>query len=641
MEQNIRRAAVLGSGVMGAAIAAHLANVGIETILLDLAPESEQDPRQRNHLAGSAKEKLVKQKPSPIYSREVLDRIQIGNLQDDLHRISHVDWVVEAVVENLEIKQALLAKVEQQWQPGTIVSSNTSGISIQQMIEGCSAAFQQHFLGTHFFNPPRYMKLLELIPTEHTKPEIIAYMHQFCEEQLGKGVVIAKDTPNFIANRIGTYGMLVTLAEMENKGISVSDVDLLTGPIIGRPKSATFRTLDLVGLDTFIHVAGNVSERVNDPAEQEAFQVPDVLQYLVDEGSIGDKAGKGFYRVKKTQNGKEIEQFDIQLNEYVPKNRTKFASVDKAKNSKSIEEQLNIMCSAEDDGGSFVWSVLKQVLLYSAAKIPEIADDTVAIDDAMKWGFNWELGPFEIWDAIGVENSVARMEVEGAAIPAWVKTMLADGKKSFYEPGKGKSFYIQLEREVHNIKQTSGASLVYIGDDVACLELHEMNNVIGPGVLQMIHDSLEEVERNYRGLVICNQGKNFCVGANLMMLLMEAQDENWFEIDRMIRQFQGVSLAMKYAGKPIVSVPYGMTLGGGVEICLPAAQVQAAAETYMGLVEVGVGLIPAGAGTKEMLLRFTLQVDFDGKVDLQPFVNRAFELIGMAKGQSFHKRARS
>jgi 3-hydroxyacyl-CoA dehydrogenase len=631
MEQRIRRAVVLGSGVMGAAIAAHLANVGIETILLDLVPKSEPESRHRNDLAMSAKDKLSKQKPSPIYTKEVLERIQTGNLEDDLHRISHVDWVIEAVVENLEVKQALLAKVEQQWKPGTIVSSNTSGISVNQMIAGRSAAFQQHFLGTHFFNPPRYMKLLELIPTEHTKPEIIEYMHRFCENQLGKGVVLAKDTPNFIANRIGTYGLLVTLAEMEKKGLSVSDVDVLTGPIIGRPKSATFRTLDWVGLDTFIHVVRNVYERVNNSAEKEAFQIPDVLQYLVEEGCIGDKAGKGFYQVKKTKTGKEIEQFDIHLKAYVPKQRTKFTSIDKAKSGKTLKEKLNIMCYAEDLGGSFVWSVLKQVLLYSAAKIPEIADNRVAIDEAMKWGFNWELGPFEIWDAIGVEKSVARMEAEGAEIPAWIKAMLAAGKKSFYEETEGKTFYIQMEGKGRTIKQGSGASLVYLGDDVACLELHEMNNVIGPSVLQMIDASLKEVKSNYRGLVICNQGKNFCVGANLMMLLMEAQDENWFEIDQMIQQFQGMSMAMKYFEKPIVSAPYAMTLGGGVEICLPAAQVQAAAETYMGLVEVGVGLIPAGAGTKEMLLRFTLPVDFDGKVDLQPFVNRAFETIGMAK----------
>jgi 3-hydroxyacyl-CoA dehydrogenase len=631
MDLRIRRAAVLGSGVMGAAIAAHLANVGIETILLDLVPEGEHNPRLRNSLAINAKEKLTRQKPSPIYTREVLDRIQTGNLEDDLHRISHVDWIIEAVVEKLEVKQALLAKVEQQWKPGTIVSSNTSGISVHRMIEGRSDVFQQHFLGTHFFNPPRYMKLLEIIPTAHTKPEIIAYMHRFCEIALGKGVVLAKDSPNFIANRIGTYGMLVTLAEMEKRGLSVSDVDVLTGPIIGRPKSATFRTLDLVGLDTFLHVVRNVYERVNDPAEKEAFQIPDVLQHLVEEGSIGDKAGRGFYQVKQTQAGKEIEQFDVHLKAYTPKNRTKFTSIDKAKSGKTLKEKLNIMCYAEDVGGSFVWSVLKQLLLYAAAKIPEIADDIVAIDKAMKWGFNWELGPFEIWDAIGVERSTARMEAEGAEIPAWIKALLAAGKKSFYEKTEGTTFYIQMEGAGRTIKQASGASLVYLGDDVACLELHEMNNVIGPSVLQMIATSLEEVHRNYRGLVVCNQGKNFCVGANLMMLLMEAQDENWFEIEQMIRQFQGVSMAMKYSEKPIVSAPYGMTLGGGVEICLPAAQVQAAAETYMGLVEVGVGLIPAGAGTKEMLLRFTLPVDFDGKVDLQPYVNRAFETIGMAK----------
>jgi 3-hydroxyacyl-CoA dehydrogenase len=640
----IRKAVVIGSGVMGSGIAAHLANAGIETWLLDIVPPDAQD---RNRLALQAKERMAKQKPSPVYTLSVLDRIRVGNMEDDLAQaVGEADWVVEAVTERLEVKKQLFSQIERHWRPGTIVSSNTSGISIEKIAEGLSDEFAGHVMVTHFFNPPRYMKLLEIVMSPRTDPKLAERMKQFAERVLGKGVVFAKDTPNFIANRIGTFGLMVSLEEMVRQGLSVSDVDALTGPVIGRPKSATYRTLDLVGLDTFLHVAGNVREHVGDEKEKAVFAVPELLSELVASGRLGEKSGSGFYQAKRTEAGTEIAEWDYLNKQYVPVVKRKFAAISAAKNAKSSADKLRAAVYSEDNGGRFIWSVLKRTLLYSAEKLGEIADRIEDLDDAMKWGFNWELGPFELWDVIGLERSLARMEKEGDIVPAWVKEMVAGGRLAFYEKGdvrekgqdsRGPNGQIEriklaaLRASGGVIRQNSGACLVDIGDDVACLEFRSPNNAIGPDVLQMIDTSLEEVRANYRGLVIGNDGKNFCVGANLMMILMEAQDENWIDIERMIRKFHDVAMKMKYFEKPIVAAPFGMTLGGGVEMCLPAAQVQAAAETYMGLVEFGVGVIPAGGGTKEMLVRHTVPVDFDGRVDLQPFVNRVFETIGMAK----------
>ncbi|RXT02307.1 3-hydroxyacyl-CoA dehydrogenase/enoyl-CoA hydratase family protein [Ammoniphilus sp. CFH 90114] len=647
MEKRIRKAVVIGSGVMGAGIAAHLANVGVQVHLLDIVPQGHQS---RIGLAETAKARLSKQKPSPIYSLDTLSRISPGNVEDDIHHIRDADWVIEVVVENLEIKKQLLEKIEQYWNPGTIVSTNTSGISIQRMVEERSPAFRAHFLGTHFFNPPRYMLLLEIIPTADTDPNITKYVKHFAEKKLGKGVVIARDTPNFIANRIGVFGLLITLEAMKKYNLKVSDVDSLTGPVIGRPKSATFRTLDLVGLDTFVHVAHNVFSQVTDSSEKKKFDVPESLRYMVDRQYLGDKSGQGFYLKKKIPGGKEILQWDPELQEYTPIEKRSFPCLDTAKNTKTLKEKLKVMAYGTDPGSQFVWDVLKQTLVYSAEKIPEICDSLHDLDKAMKWGFNWELGPFEVWDAIGVEKSVSKMEREGTVVPTWVKKMLEGGQKSFYNQTPHGTLYFDISGETREcmeplekiildelkekgrlIKKNSGASLIDLGDDVACLEFHSPNNAIGPDILQMIRASLEEVRKNYRGLVIGNQGKNFCVGANVMMLLMEAQDHNWFEIDQLVREFQSVAMAMKYFEKPIVSAPFSMTLGGGVEMCLPASHVQAHAETYMGLVEVGVGLIPGGAGTKEMLWRTTTRFDLDGKVDLQPYINQTFETIAMAK----------
>ncbi|MCL7749036.1 3-hydroxyacyl-CoA dehydrogenase/enoyl-CoA hydratase family protein [Halalkalibacter alkaliphilus] len=647
MTRHIRKVAVIGSGVMGSGIAAHLANVGIPSLLLDVVP-NEVTPQEeargltledkvvRNRFSTTAIQKLAKQKPAPLSSKAKASYIEAGNLEDDLPRLQEVDWIIEVIVENLTIKQQLLKKVDEARKPGTIVSSNTSGISIEAMSIGLSEDFQAHFLGTHFFNPPRYLKLLEIIPTEKTKDEVTTFMKAFAEEVLGKGVVECKDTPNFIANRIGTYGLLVTVNEMIKGGYSVGEVDSVTGPLLGRPKSASFRTLDVVGLDTFLHVAKNVYD-VASGSEKSIFDPPPFMKDMAEKGWLGSKSGQGFY----IKQGKEILELDPKTLQYDERKKLKAPSIERAKQAKKLPDKLKTLTYADDRAGRLIWNLLKPVLLYSADKAYEIAYDIYAVDQAMKWGFGWELGPFETWDAIGVAKSVERMEAEGDTVPAWVKEMLSSGQESFYQGG---SYYHQgrfeakpVNEKVVNLKslkpdnivfKNSGASLLDIGDDVALLEFHSPNNSIGADVIQMINKSIKEVEKNYKGLVINNQGKNFCVGANLMMILMEAQDDNFFEIDLVVRQFQQAMANIRYSEKPVVTAPFGMTLGGGTEICLPSASIQASLETYMGLVEVGVGLIPGGGGNKELYLRNLAKSD--GK-DLQSVANKTFETIAMAK----------
>ncbi|QGH33544.1 3-hydroxyacyl-CoA dehydrogenase [Gracilibacillus salitolerans] len=659
MERHIRRAAVIGSGVMGASIAAHLANVGIPCLLLDIVPGqlTEDEKRKglkldskevRNRLAVNAIKRLKKTKPAPLYDEDLASFITPGNIEDDLGRIKEVDWVVEVIVEKLDIKKQLFKRVEKVWEKGTIVSSNTSGISINAMVDGLSEEFKKHFLGTHFFNPPRYMKLLEIIPGKQTLPEIVDVMNRFCEKKLGKGVVIAKDTPNFIANRIGAYSMHVTLNEMLDKGYTVEEIDACTGPAIGRPKSATFRTLDLVGLDTFVHIANNMYEKVTDEAEKQVFKVPEILRKLVEKGWIGEKAGQGFYKKVKNEKGKKIFSLNVQTMEYEPQMKAVGASLEAAKMAKGTKQKLKSLLSLQDRYSELAWNTLKKVLIYSAEKVGEIAESIVEIDEAMKWGFNWELGPFETWDAIGLETSVKRMEAEGSSVPQWVKDWIEAGNKSFYKKQEGTTFFVSdgaykqlepkpevislrtLKEQKKVVKANSGASLIDLGDGIACLEFHSPNNAIGADILMMIEQSMEEVRSNYDGLVIANQGRNFCVGANLMMLLMEAQDEEWDEVEHIIRMFQNTMYHLKQFEKPVIAAPHRMTLGGGVEVCLPADQVVASAETYYGLVEVGVGLIPAGGGCKELICRLSNSVT-NPEADIQPYVNKIFETIGMAK----------
>ncbi|WP_100401960.1 3-hydroxyacyl-CoA dehydrogenase/enoyl-CoA hydratase family protein [Bacillus sp. FJAT-42315] len=660
MVQHIQKAAVLGSGVMGSGIAAHLANIGIPSILLDIVPrelskEEEakgltlNDRQVRNRFSEGALKKLLKQKPAPLTSKKNLSLITAGNLEDDLEQLQEVDWIIEVVVENLDVKKQVFETIEKYRKPGSIISSNTSGISIAAMAEGRSEDFRKHFLGTHFFNPPRYLKLLEVIPTKDTDPNVLEYMKTFGEDTLGKGVVLAKDTPNFIANRIGTYGLLKTVQEMLATGFTPGEVDSITGPLIGRPKSATFRTLDVVGLDTFIHVANNVYEQV-EGEEKQVFEVPEFMKTMRDNGWIGAKSGKGFFK----KEGKTILELHPETMKYSDQKKLTAASIEMAKQQKGTGAKLKALIYANDKAGQFLWKIIAPVLTYSAELTGEIADDIVAIDQAMKWGFGWSQGPFEMWDAIGVEKSVEKMEAEGLNVPVWVKKMLASGHTSFYQEAhfyhKGEYTSIpvnskvidlkKLKKQGKVIKSNSGASLIDIGDGVVLLEFHSKSNAIGMDIVQMINYAVDEVEKNYKGLVIGNQGKNFCVGANLAMILMEIQDDNLWDVEMVVKGFQQAMMKIKYSSKPVVAAPFAMTLGGGAEVCLPVAHIQASTETYMGLVEVGVGLIPGGGGNKELYIRHLEQMANGVQVDLQNIANKVFETIAMAKVSTSGEEAR-
>ncbi|RKN84177.1 3-hydroxyacyl-CoA dehydrogenase/enoyl-CoA hydratase family protein [Paenibacillus ginsengarvi] len=657
--KTIRTAAVIGSGVMGAGIAAHLANSGLNVLLLDIVPErltpddeasgkSLADRSVRNRLAGDALTRLSHASPAAFFDDSCAGRIKPGNVEDDFAALSGVDWIIEAITEKLDVKKQLLTRIEAVWSPGTVVSSNTSGISIEAMAEAIAGPMKAFFLGAHFFNPPRYMQLVELIPGSSTNEAVVAAMKTFLERRLGKGVVVAKDTPNFIANRIGTYGLLATMNIMEAGGYTVGEIDAVTGPALGRPKSATFRTLDLVGLDTFIHVANNVAERTDDAAEKLAFAVPDRLADMVRRGWLGEKSGQGFYKKVKEGGASRILELDLASMAYVPASPVRSASLDAAKTAKGAAAKVKAVLAGDDRYSALAWSIVRDMLLYAAEKVERIADSIADIDKAMRLGFNWDLGPFELWDAIGLRQSVTRMGREGRTVPGWVKNHLDGGNESFYVRQPARTFYVRsgelkeleeppeqislraLKAAKRTVLSSPGASLIDIGEEVACLEFHSPNNAIGADILTMIRKSVETVRNSYKGLVIANEGRNFCVGANLMLLLMEAQEEEWDEVDRIIRLFQNAMLELKRLEKPVVAAPHRMTLGGGVEVCMAADRVVAHAETYYGLVEPGVGLIPAGGGSKEMALRAAeATIDPDG--DLQPALNRAFETIGLAK----------
>lgn len=664
MAYQIKKAAVIGSGVMGSGIAAHLANIGIPVLLLDIVPnkltEAEEkkgltveDKQVRNRLADGALKQLLKHKPAPLTSKKNVSLIEAGNLEDDLEKLQDVDWIIEVVVENLEVKQALYEKIDTVRKEGTIVSSNTSGISIEAMMEGRSEDFQKHFLGTHFFNPPRYLKLLEVVPASTTTPEVVDYMTTFGEDILGKGVVIAKDTPNFIANRIGTYGLLVTVKEMVERGYSVGEVDSVTGTLIGRPKSATFRTLDVVGLDTFVHVAKNVYDQTEGD-EQKVFDTPAFIEKMVENKWLGAKTKKGFYE----KQGKEILELNYETFEFEPAKKMKTPSMEMAKQQKGLANRVKTVVYADDRTGELLWNVLAPTLVYSAQLYGEIADDIVAIDNAMKWGFGWQQGPFETWDAIGVQKSVERLKAEGYEIPSFVQSLLDKGFDTFYKEEDGELYFfdgsdykpVPVNEKVINLKRykkkhgvlkkNSGASLIDLGDDVLLLEFHSQSNAIGLDIIQMINYAVDEAEKNYKGLVIGNQGKNFCVGANLGMILMEAQDDNIFELDFVVRSFQDAMMRIKYAKKPVVAAPFGMTLGGGAEVCLPAAHIQATTETYMGLVEVGVGLIPGGGGNLNLYTKHLKGLPNGVQMDYQNIATKVFETIAMAKVSTSGEEAR-
>jgi 3-hydroxyacyl-CoA dehydrogenase len=670
----IEKAAVLGAGTMGAQIAAHLANARIPTVLLDIRPREltaeEQakglkldSPGVGDRIARSGLEAAKKAKPAAFFTQELAALISTGSFEDDMAQLKDCDLIIEAVVENLEIKRTLYQRVEQFRRPGSIVASNTSGIPIRHLAEGRSEDFRAHFLGTHFFNPPRYLHLVEMIATEWTRPEVMCSMHGFLDQRLGKGVVIAKDRPNFIANRIGTFGALLTIRTMLDDGYSIEEVDKMTGQVVGRPRTATFRTFDLVGLDVFGHVVRNLYEALTEDEERKTFVTPEFVSKMIERGLLGNKTKGGFYRKQKADGDKpEIWTLDYATLEYRPAQKVKLPALEMAKNREETGERIKALVSGKDRVGAFLWKTFSGTLRYAADCIPEIADTIVEVDRAMRWGFNWELGPFEVWDAIGVEKSVERMKQEGQSLPANVQKMLDSGATSFYKNEPGRRLYFDFAsgqyvpvneppgvivlKSVKDrsgvIRKNAGASLVDIGDGVACLEFHSKMNSIGGDTLQMIKHSLSEVEKNFVGLVVGNQGENFSVGANLMLLLLEAQEENWEEIDMIVRAFQNATMSLRYSPRPVVVAPFQMTFGGGCEMTLHADRVRAAAETYIGLVEVGVGLIPAGGGTKELLLRTLDSIPRNlDDADPFPFVKRAFETIALAKVATSAEEARA
>jgi len=688
--KRINKVAVLGAGTMGARIAAHFANAGVPSLLLDIVPKdvaSDAGSAARNKIAAAGLEAAKKSKPAAFMEPSLARLITVGNFDDDLKKLAEVDWIIEAVVENLEIKRALLKKVEAIRKPGTIVTTNTSGLPVGKIAEGFSDEFRKAWFGTHFFNPPRYMRLLELIPTPDSDPALIDAVTHFCDVRLGKGVVLAKDTPNFIGNRIGTFSVLNVMRLMQEMDLTIEDVDALTGPAVGWPKSATFRTIDLVGLDILGHVVSNMTA-VHD--ERSDLRLPDFFIKMIEHKWLGDKTKGGFYkknvgRAPSPANSVQEDErlaLDWKTLEYHPRQKPKFPALDMAKNIEDTGARVRMLLGLDgnpqkaDKAGAFLWSALADLWTYSANRIPEIADSIVEIDRAMKLGFNWELGPFELWDAAGVEITVERMKKEGKPIAAKVEQLIASGKKSWYlddpKAASGRVYFDLSSNDYHEtavqpgvwsvtvakksngvVKKNSGASLVDLGDGVGCIEFHSKMNSLGADIIGLISQTLKPngPGDNFEAFVITNDATNFSVGANLMLLLMSVQEEEWDDVDLVIRQFQGMTQAIKFSPKPVVVGAFGLCLGGGTEISLHAAARQPHAELYTGLVEVGVGLLPGGGGCKEMLLR---AVDtaaaahgkssgeaLAGSVEMLEAMKRAFETIATAKVATSAHEARA
>lgn len=645
----VAKAAVLGAGTMGAGIAAHLANAGIPTLLLDIAPNEGDD---RNSVVKSLFEASKKLKPAAYMLGDNARLITLGNFTDDIAKLKDCDFVIEAVVENLDIKHKLFAEVEKNLKPGAVVASNTSGIPIDSIAEPFSDDFKKHFVGIHFFNPPRYMKLVEVIPGTQTSGEIACKVSGFLDQRLGKGVVPAKDRPNFIANRIGTFAMMGTIHEMLEMGLTPTEIDQMTGKAIGHASSATFRTSDLVGLDVLVHVNKNLYPAVPTDEDRDVFLVPDVIETMLEKKLLGDKTGGGFYKKSKDAEGnRQILELDLSTFEYKPQANTKFPSLDAAKQIDNQEQRIKQLVWSDDRVGDFLWKTMERSFRYSANRIPEIADTIVEIDNAIKWGFGWTIGVFETWDAVGLEKSVERMRADGRPIPSNIEKMLAAGATSFYKRENGEtSFYdlnsgeykpvpkrpgVTILKDVKDrtgtIKTNPGASLIDLGDGVACLEFHSKMNSIGGDTVQMMNFAIDAVEKNFLGLVVGNQGGNFSAGANIMMLLLAAQEEEWDDINLMVHALQSSIMRLRYSQKPVVTAPYGLALGGGCEIAMHGNKTRAAAETYIGLVEVGVGVIPAGCGTKEMTMRTMDAWAKAPESDPLQFLKNTFTTIGMGK----------
>jgi 3-hydroxyacyl-CoA dehydrogenase len=683
--KRIHKVAILGAGTMGARIAAHFANAGVPALLLDIVPPNtppDADAATRNKIATAGLDEAKKSKPAAFFETSLSRLVTVGNFDDDLKRLAEVDWIIEAIVENLEIKRSLLKKVEAIRKPGTIVTTNTSGLPVAKIAEGFSDDFRRSWFGTHFFNPPRYMRLLELIPTPDADPALIESVTNFCDLQLGKGVVQAKDTPNFIGNRIGTFSVLNVMRLMQEMDLSIEEIDALTGQTVGWPRSATFRTIDLVGLDILGHVVSNMTQNVHD--ERSELQIPAFFRQMLERKWLGDKTRGGFYKKVKSSDGATTNNEDERLAidwktlEYHPRQKPKFAALDMAKNVEDTGARVRMLLGMDggapqkpDKAGTFLWSALADLWTYSANRIPEISDSVVGIDRAMRLGFNWELGPFELWDAAGVEATVARMKKEGHPVASNVEKLLSSGNKYWCaddpKTPSGRKYWdlatgnwqavavpegvwsVEVAKKSNGVvKKNSGASLIDLGDGVGCIQFHSKMNAIGADIIALILQTLKPGGAGdaFDAFVITNDAQNFSVGANLMLLLMSIQEEEWDDVDLAIRQFQDMTQAIKFSPKPVVIAPFGLALGGGCEVTLHATARQPHAELYMGLVEVGVGLLPGGGGCKEMLLRAVDSADSirpggrGESVELMEAMKRAFETIATAKVSTSADEAR-
>ncbi|MCI2227614.1 3-hydroxyacyl-CoA dehydrogenase/enoyl-CoA hydratase family protein [Polaribacter sp. MSW13] len=660
MTRRIKKVAIIGSGIMGSGIACHFANIGVEVLLLDIVPRELNDKEKakgltledkvvRNRLVNDALTASLKSKPSPIYSKKFAERITTGNIDDDLHLIKDVDWVMEVVVERLDIKKSVFEKVEKYRTPGTLITSNTSGIPIKFMNEGRSEDFQKHFAVTHFFNPPRYLKLFEVVPGPNCKQEVTDFLMMYGDKFLGKTSVLAKDTPAFIGNRIGIFGIMSLFHVVKDMGLTIEEVDKLTGPVIGRPKSATFRTIDVVGLDTLVHTANGVKDNCPEDEMRDQFVIPDFVNHMMENKMLGSKTKQGFYKMTKDANGKRnILSLDLNTLEYREKKSAKFATLELTKTIDNVTDRFKVLVAGKDKAGEFYRKSFAAMFAYVQNRIPEISDELYRIDDGLRAGFGWEHGPFQIWDAVGVAKGVEIMKAEGYEIASWVTEMLAKGETSFYSVKEGATYYYDIPaskqlkkpgqdsfiildniRKSNEVWKNSGAVIEDLGNGILNLEFQSKMNTIGGDVLAAINKAIDLAEKNYQGLIVGNQAANFSVGANIGMIFMMAAEQEYDELNMAIKYFQDTMMRMRYSSIPTISAPHGMALGGGCEISLHADKVVAAAETYMGLVEFGVGVIPGGGGSKEMALRAS---DTFRKGDVQLNVLQEYFLtIGMAK----------
>jgi len=647
-KRNIQKVTVLGSGVMGSRIACLFAGIGVQVLLLDIPAPDSKDEKSKNKIVNDALAAAVKSSPSPLYTKDDLQKITTGNFEDNMKDIVSSDWIIEVVVERLDIKKQVFDQVEKFRKPGTLITSNTSGIPIHLMAEGRSDDFKKHFCGTHFFNPPRYLRLLEIIPTEFTDKEVVDFLMHYGDLFLGKTTVLCKDTPAFIANRIGVFSIMSIFHIMDKLELNIDEIEALTGTIIGRPKSATFRTADVVGIDTLVKVAIGVKENCPDDEAKEIFTIPAWLQKMVDNKWLGDKSGQGFFKKTKSADGnKEILSLDLKSFEYGARQKPKFATIETAKPIENLKERIKALSGGKDKAGEFYRLFHYALFSYISHRIPEISDDLYRIDDAMKAGFGWEIGAFETWDVLGVKETVEAMKQNGYEVAQWVKDFIADGNTSFYKVENGKRLYYDVSTKKYlpvpggdafiilgdltekTVWKNSGCNLYDLGNDVVGLTWNTKMGSIGGEVLEGLNKSIAIAEEKYKGLVIANEAAQFSAGANIGMMFMLAAEQEYDELDMAVRMFQDSTMRIRYSSIPVVVAPHGLTLGGGCEICLHADKVQAAAETYIGLVEVGVGLIPGGGGTKEFALRASDAIQHN-EPETIPLQNR-FITIGTAK----------